>query len=68
MISYRIHVYSSSSDILKKRINAGLPIVKNDLIFHSWVTHGIDKDIFRYMLHIYEYFYNLVKLKWKIYG
>lgn len=31
-MSRGIHVYSSSSDILKKWINAELPIMKNDLV------------------------------------
>lgn len=38
-MSYRTHVYSSSSDILKKWISAKLPIMKNDLVFHSCVIH-----------------------------
>lgn len=51
MMSHGIHVYSSSFDILKRRINAELPIMKNDLVSHrmcfshSWVMHiayGID--------------------------
>lgn len=65
-MSYGIPAYSGSSDILKIWINAELPIMKSDLIVHSWVgyTCGIDMYVFRYNIFM-NVFVVQCKLKWK---
>lgn len=42
MMSCRIHIYSYSSDILKKWVNDEVPIMNNDLVSHRMfsVIHG----------------------------